>query len=162
MMAMLIRAGLPSRRAAMTAIRTGSASFITAAEMREWLSSNEITAFSDQGDWPTSEMAALWRRFREEVLSGRVQAWSIASWKRLLDVPDSAALPSPGLYRIETDPDDPNTTWLSTPDYRRIVRFKKSVRDLKPSLFAARLAGGVADISRIGRGKANCPPATSL
>jgi hypothetical protein len=148
MMAMLIRAGLPSRRAAMTAIRTGSASFITAAEMREWL----------------SEMAALWRRFREEVLSGRVQAWSIASWKRLLDVPDSAALPSPGLYRIETDPDDPNTTWLSTPDYRRIVRFKKSVRDLKPSLFAARLAGGtsVADISRIGRGKANWPPATSL
>jgi hypothetical protein len=71
--------------------------------------------------------------------------------------------PSPGLYRIETDPNDQNTTWLSTRDYRRIAPFKKSVRDLKPSLFAARLAGGtsVAEISRIGRGKANWPPAAA-
>jgi hypothetical protein len=163
MMAMLIRTGLPSRRAAMIAVRDGSASFVTPAEMREWLSSNVIAAFTDQGDWPTAEMAPLWRRFREEVLSGGIQAWSIASWKRLLDLPDGAARPSPGLYRIETDPDDADTTWLSTPDYRRIAPFKKSVRDLKPSLFAARLAGGtfVAEISWIGRGKANWPPATS-
>ncbi len=163
MMAMLIRAGLPSRRAAITAVRDGSASFVTPAEMREWLASNEITAFTDQEDWPTVEMAALWRRFRDEVLSGGIQAWSIASWKRLLDIPEGAARPSSGLYRIEEDPDDPNMTWLSTPDYRRIAPFKKSVRDLKPSLFAARLAGGtsVAEISRIGRGKANWPSATS-
>ena len=161
MMAMLIRAGLPSRRAAMIAVRDGSASFVTPAEMREWLSSNEITAFTDQGDWPTAEMAALWRRFREEVLSGGILAWTIASWKRLLDLPDGAPRPSPGLYRIEAN--DPDTTWLSTPDYRRIAPFKKSVRDLKPSLFAARLQGGssVAEISRIGRGKANWPPTTS-
>ena len=163
MMAMLIRAGLPSRRAAITAVRDGSASFVTPAQMREWLGSNEITALTDQGDWPTVEMAALWKRFREEALSGGIQAWSVASWKRLLDLPDGAARPSQGLYRIETDPEDPNTTWLSTPDYRRVAPFKKSVRDLRPSLFAARLAGGtaVADMSRIGRGKANWPPANS-
>jgi hypothetical protein len=163
MMAMLIRAGLPSRRAAITAVRDGSASFVTPAQMREWLGSNEITALTDQGDWPTVEMAALWKRFREEALSGGIQAWSVASWKRLLDLPDGAARPSQGVYRIETDPEDPNTTWLSTPDYRRVAPFKKSVRDLRPSLFAARLAGGtaVADMSRIGRGKANWPPANS-
>ena len=163
MMAMLIRAGLPSRRAAMIAVRDASASFVTPAEMREWLGSNEIIAFTDQGDWPTVEMAGLWRRFRDEVLSGGIQAWSIASWKRLLDIPDGAARPSPGLYRIEEDPDDPGRTWLSTPDYQRVAPFKKSVRDLKPSLFAARLAGGtsVAEISRIGRGKVNWPLATS-
>jgi hypothetical protein len=34
MMAMLIRAGLPSRRAAMIAVRDGSAFFVTPAEMR--------------------------------------------------------------------------------------------------------------------------------
>jgi len=45
MMAMLIRAGLPSRRAAMIAVRDGS-SFVTPAEMREWLVGNAITAFS--------------------------------------------------------------------------------------------------------------------
>jgi hypothetical protein len=145
----------------MIAVRDGSAASVTPAEMREWLGSNEITAFTDQGDWPTVEMAALWRRFREEVLSGGIQAWSISSWKRLLDLPDGAARPSPGLYRIETDPDD--TTWLSTPDYRRVAPFNKSVRDLRPSLFSARLPGGtsVTEISRIGQGKANWPLANS-
>jgi hypothetical protein len=160
MMAMLIRAGLPSRRAAMAAVRDGSAFFVTPAEMREWLGRNEIAAFTDQGDWPTPEMAGIWRRFRQEVLSGGIQAWSIASWKRLLDLHEGSHRPSAGLYRIETDED---TTWLSTPDYRHIAPFKKSVRDLKPSLFAARLPGGsaVADITRIGRGNANWPSATS-
>jgi hypothetical protein len=163
MMAMLIRAGLPSRRAAMTAVREGGASFVSPAEMRDWLASNEITAFTDQGDWPTADTAALWRRFREEVLSGGIQAWSAVSWKRLLDLPDGAARPAPGLYRVETGPDDPDTTWLSTADYRRIAPLKNAVRDLKPSLFAARLAGGtsVAEISRIGRGKATWPTVAS-
>jgi len=163
MTAMLVRAGLPSRRAAITAVRRGSPNFVTPAEMRQWLGSNEITAFTDQGDWPTAETAALWKRFREEVLSGGIQAWSIASWKRLLDLPDGVARPPPGLYRIEMDPGAPDVTWLSTPDYRRIAPFKKSVSDVKPSLFMARLAGGtsVAEISRIGRGKANWPLATA-
>ena len=163
MMAMLIRAGLPSRRAAMTAVRDGSASFVTPAEMRDWLDSNEVSAFTDLGDWPTADTAALWRRFREEALSSGVQAWTTASWKRLLDLPDGAATPAPGLYRIETDGDDPDTTWLSSPDYRRIARFRKSPRDLKPSLLAARMAGGtsLAEISRIGRGKAAWPPVGS-
>jgi hypothetical protein len=161
MMAMLIRAGLPSRRAAMTAVREGSASFVTPAEMRDWLSGNEITALTDQGEWPTADTAALWRRFREEVLSGGIQAWTMTSWKRLLDLPDSIAPPPAGLYRVELDGDEPDATWLSTPDYRRIARFKKSPRDAKPSIFVARMAGGtgLAEISRTGRGKVNWPTA---
>ena len=103
----------------------------------------------------------MWRRFREQVLGGGIQAWSIASWNRLLDLPHGVPRPSPGLYRIETD--DSDTTWLSTPDYRRIAPFKKSVHDLKPSLLLARVAGGtsVVDITRIGRGNANWPSATA-
>jgi hypothetical protein len=50
LMAMLIRAGLPC--AAMNAIREGSASFFTPADMRDWLSSNEIAALTDLGDCP--------------------------------------------------------------------------------------------------------------
>ena len=53
MMAMLVRAGLPSRRAAIAAVRGGSANFVTPADMRQWLGSNEITAFTDLSDWPT-------------------------------------------------------------------------------------------------------------
>ncbi|MCY1548815.1 hypothetical protein D9M68_849490 [compost metagenome] len=37
MMSMLIRAGLPSRRAAMAAIRTTGTVFVTVSGMREWL-----------------------------------------------------------------------------------------------------------------------------
>jgi len=161
MMAMLIRAGLPSRRAAMVAVREGSASFVTPAEMRDWLGSNEIAAFTDQGDWPTADAAALWRRFRTEVLSAGIQAWTTTSWKRLLDLPDGATVPPAGLYRVEPDGDHPDMAWLSTPDYRRVARFKKSPRDIKPSVFVARMAGGtgLAEVSRTGRGKAIWPTA---
>jgi hypothetical protein len=53
-------------------------------------------------------------------------------------LPDGVPRPSPGLYRIETD--DPDTTWPSTSNYRRIAPFKKSVDDLKPSLVTATYA----------------------
>jgi hypothetical protein len=47
MMAMLIRAGLPSRRAAIAAIEDGKPIFVTPAEMRAWLECDEITAYTD-------------------------------------------------------------------------------------------------------------------
>ncbi|MCA1791514.1 MAG: DEAD/DEAH box helicase, partial [Thioalkalivibrio sp.] len=63
-MAMLIRAGLPSRRAAMAAVEDGEPVFVTPAGMRAWLESDEIKANTDAGDWPTPDSAALWARFR--------------------------------------------------------------------------------------------------
>jgi predicted heme/steroid binding protein len=76
MMSMLIRAGLPSRRAAMAAIRTTNPVFVTPAEMRAWMESDVITAFTDTADWPTPDTAALWARFRTEAeaqpFSGRL------------------------------------------------------------------------------------------
>ena len=44
MMAMLIRAGLPSRRAAIAAIEDAKPVFVTPTEMRAWLGSDRITA----------------------------------------------------------------------------------------------------------------------
>jgi len=44
MMAMLIRAGLPSRRAAMAAIKAAQPVFLNPSEMRAWLESDEVTA----------------------------------------------------------------------------------------------------------------------
>jgi hypothetical protein len=37
---MLVRAGSPSRRAAMAAVETGAADFLDGAGMREWLESD--------------------------------------------------------------------------------------------------------------------------
>lgn len=160
MMSMLVRAGLPSRRAAMTAIESTEPVFVTPAEMRAWLESDEIAAFTDSGDWPTPDTAALWARFRTEALNGGIQKWNVEHNKRLLDVPVGTAAPPPGLYRIITDAGD-GRTWLATPDYRRLASFKKPVVDPKPSLFSGRILTRttLVDVLRIGRGKMRWPPA---
>ena len=159
MMAMLIRAGLPSRRAAMAAIEDTKPVFVTPAEMRAWLESDEITAYTDAGDWPTPDTAALWARFRTEALSGGIQKWSVEHYKRLLD---TAAAPPAGLYRIVTDEED-GRTWLATPDYQRIAAFRKPAIDPKPSLFAGRLPGKTKLVKslRVGRGKLRWPRANA-
>jgi hypothetical protein len=151
MMSMLIRAGLPSRRAAMAAIDDAKPVFVTPAEMRAWLESDEITAYTDAGDWPTPDTAALWARFRTEALSGGIQKWSVEHYKRLLDIADA---PPAGLYRIVTDEGD-GQTWLATPDYQRVAAFKKPAVDPKPSLFSGRLPGNtrLVEALRVGRGK---------
>ncbi|MCV2219115.1 DEAD/DEAH box helicase [Thauera sp. Sel9] len=155
MMAMLIRAGLPSRRAAMAAIEDAKPAFFTPAEMRAWLESDEITAHTDARDWPTPDTAALWARFRTEALCGGIQKWSVEHYKRLLD---TAAAPPAGLYRIVTDEGD-GRTWLATPDYQRIAAFKKPAVDPKPSLFSGRLLGNtrLVDVLRVGHGKLRWP-----
>jgi hypothetical protein len=160
MMSMLVRAGLPSRRAAMTAIKSTDPVFVTPAEMRAWLESDEIAAFTDAGDWPTPDTAALWARFRTEALSGGIQKWGVERNKRLLDVPAGIAAPPPGLYRIVTDAGD-GRTWLATPDYRRLASFRKAALDPKPSLFSGRIPGNttLVDVLRVGRGKMRWPRA---
>ncbi len=157
MMAMLVRAGLPSRRAAMVAVEDAEPVFVTPAEMRAWLESDEITAYTDAGDWPTPDTAALWARFRTEALSGGIQKWSVERYKRLLDI---EAAPPAGLYRIVTDEGD-GRTWLATPDYQRVAAFKKPAVDPKPSLFSGRLLGKtrLVEALRVGRGKLRWPPA---
>ncbi len=157
MMAMLIRAGLPSRRAAMAAIEDAMPVFVTPAEMRAWLESDEITAYTDAGDWPTPDTAALWARFRTEALSGGIQKWSVERYKRLLDI---EAVPPAGLYRIVTDEGD-GRTWLATPDYQRVAAFKRSAVDPKPSLFSGRLPGNtrLVEALRVGHGKLIWPRA---
>jgi hypothetical protein len=157
MMAMLIRAGLPSRRAAMVAIEDAEPVFVTPAEMGVWLGSDEITAYTDAGDWPTPDTSALWARFRTEALSGGIQKWSVKRYKRLLDIETT---PPAGLYRIVTDEGD-GRTWLVTPDYQRVATFKKPAVDPKPSLFSGYLPGKsrLVEALRVGRGNLRWPPA---
>ena len=159
MMSMLIRAGLPSRRAAMAAVTSANPIFTTPAELRAWLESNEVAAFTDQGDWPTPETAELWKRFRAEALSGGIQKWSKASFKRLLDLPTDAPPPLQGRYRVLPVADDDGRTWLVTPDYKFVAPFKKAIIDPKPSLLLGVLSGGtkVVDVGRVGRAKARWP-----
>ena len=151
MMAMLIRAGLPSRRAAIAAIESSEPCFVTLAEMREWLESDEIRAYTDAGDWPTPDTAALWARFRNEALSSGIDQWSVQRYDRLLDTDVS---PPAGIYRVVTDEGE-NHTWLTTPDYQRVAAFMEPAIDPNPGLFYGRLSGNttLVKIMRIGCGE---------
>ena len=163
MMSMLIRAGLPSRRAAMAAVTSSNPIYTTPAEMRDWLESKEVVAFTDQGDWPTPTTAELWKRFRAEALSGGIQKWGRAVFKRLLDLPTESLAPPAGHYRILPVADDDGRTWLATPDYKFVAPFKKAIVDPKPSLLSGVLPGGtkVVDAVRIGRATARWPSANA-
>jgi hypothetical protein len=155
MMAMLIRAGLPSRRAAIAAIENANPVFFTPGEMRAWLESEEITSYTNGGGWPTPSTADLWASFRSEALSGGIQRWSISRHKALLDVQPA---PPPGLYRVVTDEVE-GRTWLTTPDYKRVAAFKLSAMDPKPSVFSARLQSNTpfVNVLRVGPGKLRWP-----
>lgn len=156
MMAMLIRAGLPSRRAAMAAVKSAKPVFITPKEMRAWLESDEIKAYTSAGDWPTPATAALWAHFRTEALSGGTQKWSVRGYERQLDI---ALPPPPGLYRIETYEGD-GRTWLVTPDYRQVAPFQEPAAGPKPNLFAGRVLGSsrLVEAVRVGPRTLAWPP----
>lgn len=158
-MAMLIRSGLSSRRAAIAAIEDALPVYVTPAEMRAWLESDEIIAKTNSGEWPTQDTAAIWARFRTGALSGGIQSWSITRRNRLLD---TEVPPPAGLYRIVTDEGD-GRTWLTTPDYQQVAMFKKPSVDPKPSLFSGRLRGNtkLVEALRVGRGKLRWPIADS-
>jgi hypothetical protein len=127
-MSMLIRAGLSSRIAAMTAVRESGAAFFDGADMRAWLESNEITAFTDAGGWPTPETAELWKRFREEVLSGTLQKWTEQHSKRVLDLADGTERPSVGIYCLEVN-HRTGQAWICTPDHQRLAPLRSRVHD---------------------------------
>ncbi|MDA7418076.1 DEAD/DEAH box helicase [Xenophilus arseniciresistens] len=158
MMSMLIRAGLPSRRAAMAAIRTTGADFFTIAGMREWLASEEIEDLTNAEGFPTPETAVLWQRFRDEMLSGAQQKWSVGSGTRALSLRAADKAPAAGIYRIEIDAPH-GEAWLTSPDFRRVAKFKTRVQGTWHGLLAARLKDGQrsAQIERFGPGKVKWP-----
>lgn len=151
-MSMLIRAGLPSRRAAMVAVVDGDADYFDSAGMRAWLESEGIVDRTAAGDWPTEETAALWGRFHSEALSDAIQRWRrVVGVRPFLD----DVYIEPGTYRIERD-EAADENLLVTADYRRVSRLGGAIRFTSPSLFM-----GVVDpnapvvrIERLGRGLA--------
>lgn len=158
MMSMLIRAGLPSRRAAIAAIRTTGAVFVTGADMRAWLASEEIAELTDAGDFPTPETAVLWQRFRDDLLSVAQQKWSVGRGTRALVIGADAEVPPEGTYRIEFDVPH-GDAWMTTPDYRRVAKFSTRAKGARGGLFAARLKEGQreAQIERFGSGVVKWP-----
>lgn len=117
---MLMRAGLPSRRAAMAAIRTTRAAFVDVSGVREWLSCEKVAGLTAGSKFPTPETALLWQRFRDEMRSGAQQKLSFGSGVRALSIGAADKAPAGGIYRIEIAGPD-GEAWFTTPDYRWVV-----------------------------------------
>src|SRR5262249_26045186 len=132
-MSLLVRSGLPSRRAALRAIEDLDPLFTDNSGMFEWRRSDEVAALSNEGTWPTEDTAGLWRQFRSDVLAGQTQKWTIGAWAR--NVAQDSFRIEPELnrtYRVEITRND--TVWICTPDFRRVVRLRRSIRNPNPSV----------------------------
>ncbi|MDF1670201.1 MAG: DEAD/DEAH box helicase [Roseovarius sp.] len=74
--AILIQAGFNSRLAAIKAVTDTGASFQTGVELRQWLQSEAVTAWSAQPDWPTPETKAMWADFTQSLAPGDNVVWT--------------------------------------------------------------------------------------
>ena len=152
MMAMLVRSGLPSRIAARQVVLDGDPAFVTQAEMVAWLGSNEVTALTDDPNWPTPQTGELWRQYRTDMLAAPLYKWDQQTWPFDAKRPHwlSAGLPA----RLIIDPET-KAAALASPDFRPISTVLQRFDALNPSLTQVEFAidGQSSTIRRIGRGK---------
>src|SRR5260370_41253595 len=108
-------------------------------EMRGWLESKKIATLSDTGKWPTADTAALWKRFRDETLSGGFQGIRVNETRR--NLAGGQPRPKDGLYRLEVDHPS-GEAWICTADYRRLAKLRSRVSEPANGLFPARFISG--------------------
>ncbi len=86
--AILIQAGFNSRLAAIKAVTDTGTNFQTGAELRQWLQSEAVVAWSAQSDWPTPETRKMWRAFlksfapADSLVWTRRRYWANVEWLR--------------------------------------------------------------------------------
>jgi len=148
-MAMLVRAGLPSRVAAKTVVEQLAPDFTNRAEMKAWLRSAEVAGFDHAPEWPTIETHAIWQQFRRDVLSSVDGKWTSQEWTMQWSTDSAVPL------RIEVDPQDGQVS-ITTPDFSQLTTINQRLQTEAPSLFevAALRDGKNVSIRRIGRGEA--------
>lgn len=90
----LIQAGFNSRLAAIKAVTDTGATFQTGQELRQWLNSAAVAAWSAQPDWPTAETKAMWAEFAQSFTPSENRTWTDRrSWA---GVAWASAPPPPG------------------------------------------------------------------
>lgn len=90
----LIQAGFNSRLAAIKAVVDTGAAFDTGQELRQWLSSEAVSAWSAQPDWPTPETKAMWSEFVQSFTPRENRTW--ADRRYWANVTWLGAPPAPG------------------------------------------------------------------
>lgn len=152
MASLLIRAGLPSRRAAMLAVSDGKGHFTDHTGMRDWIESDFIEKVSKREDWPSLETSAIWKAFRNDLVKPDLKKWrrTDQTQKRLANNPKNV---SDGFYRFEID--EHNVAWMTTPDFIKIAPFSQRVEETGRGLSYIKYQGERKNphVIRFGEGK---------
>jgi hypothetical protein len=90
----LIQAGFNSRLAAIRAVTDTGATFQTGQELRQWLNSDAVAAWTAQPDWPTAETKAMWTEFAQSFTPRANRTW--ANRRYSANVAWAGAPPPPG------------------------------------------------------------------
>lgn len=72
----LIQAGFSSRLAAIKAVIDTDATFQSGQELRQWLNSDIVAAWSAQPNWPTAETKAMWTEFAQSFTPREDRTWA--------------------------------------------------------------------------------------
>ena len=72
----LIQAGFNSRLAAIKAVTDTRATFTNSGELRMWLRSPALAAWSARADWPTVDARAIWLEFTREFEPADGRIWT--------------------------------------------------------------------------------------
>lgn len=123
------RARLRSRRR-QAALQSSNPLFMTPAEMRAWLESDEISVH-ERGGWPTPDTAALWAAVRTEALRRGIRSSTISAAAGLFRPLGANVRPVSDRRRRRRWTD----LALDT-DYTRLAALRKPAIDPKPSLFS--------------------------
>ena len=124
-MAMLIRAGLPSRSAAIKAVVDGHGQFNDNIEMYIWLRSKRIRELNLEANWPTLKTYDLWQRFYRELFNANDKEWELES-KEIRIEPKKLASIEDGEYRVIMKK---NIAKLYTPDFKEILVLTLSFKE---------------------------------
>ena len=72
----LIQAGFTSRLAAIKAVTDTRATFTTGRELRPWLNSDAVAAWSALPDWPTAETKTMWTNLVQSFMLHERRTWT--------------------------------------------------------------------------------------
>ena len=73
--AILIQSGFKSRIGAIKAVTDSAATFQTTQDLRNWLGSDTLAAWSENPDWPTPETRMMWIDFLQSFTKSTNHVW---------------------------------------------------------------------------------------
>ena len=121
-MAMLVKAGLASREAAVFAMRDFDPCTLDYSGLLSWLDLPQVRGLMDSQDWPSSTSSRLWRQFCNDISQPDDAAWQC--WEDTISLRECELFGSPSEtedYRVEFDR-ELACAWIYTPDYKVVAK----------------------------------------